>query len=85
MPFRKIAFLALTAALVLSPVAYAQDTPTIVVDPAIATMTVDQMVEARKSGMKQNGMTLRGAAALTGADAVAAATAAQAAQLIPLI
>jgi len=74
MPFRKIAFFALTAALVLSPVAYAQDAPTIVVDPAIATMTLDQVVEARKNGMKQNGMTLRGAAELSGADAVAAAT-----------
>lgn len=61
--------LALTAA-----VAVAQDTPAVVVDPAIATMTTDQLVEARQNAMKQNGMTLRGAASLTGDEAVAAAT-----------
>ena len=74
MPIHKVALLALAASLAFTPLTFAQDTSTVVVDPAIAAMTVDQMVEARKSGMKQNGMTLRGAAALTGSDAVAAAT-----------
>ncbi len=40
--------------------AFAQDTP-VVVDPAIETMAVDQLVEARQSAMKQNGGLLRSA------------------------
>jgi cytochrome c556 len=53
--------------------AVAQDNP-VAVDPAIETMTVDQLVEARQSAMKQNGGLLRSAMQATGDDAVAAAT-----------
>ena len=66
--------LILAFALALTAVAVAQDTPAVVVDPAIATMTNDQLVEGRQNAMKQNGMTLKGAGALTGDEAVAAAT-----------
>jgi cytochrome c556 len=66
--------LALASTLLLGAIAFAQDTPTVVVDPAIATMTNDQLVQARKDAMKQNGMTLRGAGQLSGPEAVAAAT-----------
>ena len=74
MPMPKLAVAALAAFLALSTQIVAQDTPTIVVDPAIAAMTNEQLVEAREAAMKQNGMLLRGAAGLSGADAVAAAT-----------
>ena len=50
--------------------ATAQDT---VVDPAIATMTPEQLVEARQAAMKEDGGILRGAGDLSGADATAAA------------
>jgi len=53
--------------------AMAQDNP-VVVDPAIETMTVDQLVEARQAAMKQNGGLLRSAMRATGDEAVAAAT-----------
>ena len=42
-------------------------------DPAIASMTPEQLVETRQATMMQNGRILRGAASLSGADAVAAA------------
>ena len=71
MPMNKLALAAIAATLSLTAIAFAQD---IVVDPAIASMTNDQLVKARQDAMKQNGMTLRGAADLSGADAVAAAT-----------
>ena len=45
----------------------------VVVDPAIATMTPDQLVEARQAAMKQNGGILRDLGTLAGAEAVAAA------------
>jgi cytochrome c556 len=45
----------------------------VAVDPAIATMTPDQLVAARQAAMKENGGTLKQAGSLTGADAVAAA------------
>ena len=51
----------------------AQDSP-VVVDPAIETMTVEQLVEGRQAAMKQNGGLLRSAMQATGDDAVAAAT-----------
>ncbi|MEQ1771389.1 MAG: cytochrome c [Devosia sp.] len=74
MPLRKITAIALAALIVaFSAAAFAQTTP-IVVDPAIATMTPEQLVETRQAHMKQNGGILRGAAQLSGADAVAAAT-----------
>jgi cytochrome c556 len=44
----------------------------VAVDPAIATMTPEQLVEARQAAMKEDGGILRGAKDLTGADAVAA-------------
>lgn len=50
--------------------AIAQD---MAVDPAIATMSADQVVAARKAAMKENGGTLKAAGALTGAEASAAA------------
>ena len=50
--------------------AIAQD---MAVDPAIATMSPDQLVEARQAAMKENGGTLKKAGALTGAEASAAA------------
>ena len=50
--------------------ALAQD---MAVDPAIATMSADQVVAARKAAMKENGGTLKAAGALTGAEASAAA------------
>ncbi len=64
-----------TAALALmaaAGLAFAQDTP-VVVDPAIETMSVDQLVEARQNAMKQNGGLLRGAMRASGDDAIAAA------------
>ena len=42
-------------------------------DPAIATMTPEELVEARQAAMKENGGILRGAGALAGADTVTAA------------
>jgi cytochrome c556 len=74
MPQNSPLILGFALALTLGAVAVAQDTPTIVVDPAIASMTNEQLVEARQAAMKQNGMTLRGADSLTGEQAVAAAT-----------
>lgn len=50
--------------------AIAQD---VMADPAIASMSPEQLVESRVAAMKQNGGILRGAGALTGAEAVAAA------------
>ena len=42
-------------------------------DPAIETMTNEELVAARKAAMKEDGGLLRNAANLSGADAVAAA------------
>ena len=58
----------LTAALAVGVLA--QD---ITVDPAIASMTPEQVVDKRQELMKANGGVLKGAGALTGAEAVAAA------------
>jgi cytochrome c556 len=75
MPLSKItAFAAAALVATLSLAAFAQTTPAIVVDPAIAAMTNEQLVEARQAAMKEDGGILRGAAALTGDEAVAAAT-----------
>ena len=73
MPLKSPLIIGFALALTLAAVAIAQDTPAVVVDPAIATMTNEQLVEARQAAMKQNGMTLRGAADLSGEQAVAAA------------
>ncbi len=64
-----IAFAGLLTASIAAAVV-AQD---VVADPAIATMTPEQLVEARQETMKANGGILRGAGSLSGADAVAAA------------
>jgi cytochrome c556 len=64
-----IAFAGLLAAGIAAGVV-AQD---VMADPAIATMTPEQLVEARQETMKANGGILRGAGGLSGADAVAAA------------
>ena len=74
MPMKSPLILGFSLALAITAVATAQDTPAVVVDPAIAGMTNEQLVEARQNAMKQNGMTLRGAASLTGDQDVAAAT-----------
>ena len=70
MSLKKISVLALASfvAAGIAAAVVAQD-----VDPAIATMTPDQLVEARQETMKANGGILRNAGSLSGADAVAAA------------
>ena len=73
MPLKSPLIIGFVLALTVA-VAIAQDTPAVVVDPAIATMSNDQLIETRQAAMKQNGMTLRGAADLSGEQAVAAAT-----------
>lgn len=62
--------LAGVALVAVAAVAIAED---VVVDPAIATMTAEQKVEAREAAMKDNGAILKSAGGLTGADAEAAA------------
>ena len=63
-------FAAGAMALGLAATVTAQDAA---VDPAIAAMTPEQLVEARQAAMKEDGGILRGAGALTGAEATAAA------------
>jgi cytochrome c556 len=74
MPKKNPLLAALVLTLTIGAAAVAQDNAGVVVDPAIETMTNEQLVDARQSAMKQNGMTLRGAAGLSGDQAVAAAT-----------
>jgi cytochrome c556 len=75
MPLSKIpAIGAAVLALFLTASAIAETAPAVVVDPAIAGMTNDQLVAARKAAMREDGGILRGATALTGDEAVAAAT-----------
>ena len=74
MPIKTLTLTAFAATLTLGAIAFAQDTPAIVVDPAIASMTNEQLVEARQAAMKEDGMVLRGAAQLTGDEAIAVAT-----------
>lgn len=52
--------------------AFAQDV-VITPDPALATLSPEEMVAKRQAIMKEDGGILKGAGALTGADAVAAA------------
>lgn len=61
MPLKPFLPLAIVATLALGAVAIAQDTPAVVVDPAIATMTNEQLVEARQQAMEDNGRAMRGA------------------------
>jgi cytochrome c556 len=73
MSLAKLSILALAGLMTLGVVTglHAQDAP--VVDPAIATMTPEEMVAARKAAMREDGGVLRGAGSLTGAEASAAA------------
>src|SRR5690242_1425359 len=75
MPLSKITAIA-SAVLIAAVTAtsFAQTAPTIVVDPAIAGMTNEQLVAARQAAMKEDGGVLRTAAGLIGDDAIAAAT-----------
>lgn len=59
MPMKSALVLAFAAALTLGSVAVAQTLPA--VDPAIATMTNEQLVDARQKAMEDNGRALRGA------------------------
>jgi cytochrome c556 len=70
MSLSRISTFALAGLMTLGIVAggFAQD-----VDPAIASLSPDEAVEARQAAMKENGGVLRGAADLTGAEAAAAA------------
>jgi cytochrome c556 len=61
---------AVAACLAVGSFAVAQDAA---VDPAIAAMTPEQLVEARQAAMKEDGGVLRGAGDLSGAEASAAA------------
>ncbi|MGV3491478.1 MAG: c-type cytochrome [Devosia sp.] len=71
MPSKRIAAIALAAVVAAAGTfAYAQ---TYVPDPAIASMTPEQMVALRQDHMKEDGGILRSAGNLTGAEAVAAA------------
>jgi cytochrome c556 len=60
------------AALAVAAGAIAQDVPT-TPDPALSTLSVEEMVEMRQAWMKENGGILRGAANLSGDNAVEAA------------
>ena len=73
MSLAKISILALAAIMTLGVATSLQAEDAPVVDPAIAAMTPEAMVAARKAAMKEDGGILRGAAALTGAEATAAA------------
>jgi cytochrome c556 len=74
MPIRRPALFALAAVLSLGSLAAFAQEALPPVDPAIATMSVDQKVEARQKAMKQDGQLLRKAGAATGDAAVEAAT-----------
>lgn len=73
MPRRSSLLAAAAFAIVAASIAVAQDSA-ITVDPAIAGMSVDQLVEARQNAMKQNGGVLRGAMSASGDAAVTAST-----------
>ena len=74
MPMPRIAVVSFAAIVAFGTLAAIADD--IVVDPAIASMTADQKVEAREALMKDNGGTLKSLfiGAVTGDAAVAAAT-----------
>ena len=71
MSFRNLSALALAGLLSVNigAAVVAQD---LTVDPAIASMSPEQLVEARQAAMKQNGGIMRGLGNLNGAEAVAA-------------
>ncbi|MEO6634919.1 MAG: cytochrome c [Devosia sp.] len=74
MPLSKIT--AIASAIVVATLAAAAiaQSPPVVVDPAIATMTNEQLVTARQEAMREDGKILREAGGLLGDDAIAAAT-----------
>ena len=73
MSLAKITILALAGLMTLGVATSLQAEDAPVVDPAIAAMTPEAMVAARKAAMKEDGGVLKGAGNLTGADATAAA------------
>jgi cytochrome c556 len=75
MSLKRIGALALAGFLSLAALgAISVTAQDVVVDPAIATMTPEQLVDARQAAMKQNGGILKElGGGLAGADAVAAA------------
>ena len=71
MPTNKLAVFALaTAFAAVATFAFAQ---TITTDPALASLSPEQMVAKRQAIMKEDGGLLKGAGALSGAEAVATA------------
>lgn len=71
MTFRSLAALSLAGLVAMFACAVVgDDVPVFTIDPAIATMTADQKVEAREQAMKQDGGALRAASRATGTDAV---------------
>ncbi|MEQ1900142.1 MAG: cytochrome c [Devosia sp.] len=76
MPLSKLTAIAsvILVTVAITASAIAQTSPEIVVDPAIAAMTNDELVAARQNAMKQDGGILKGAGGLMGDEAVAAAT-----------
>ncbi len=72
MPLKSPLILAFVAALTLGTVAVAQ-TELPAVDPAIASMTNEQLVEARQKAMEDNGRAMRGVQQLN-ENSLAAAT-----------
>jgi cytochrome c556 len=73
MSLRKISALAAAGLLAVTGIAsvFAQDAAT--PDPKYASMTPEQLVDARQAAMEENGKTLKGAKDQTGDAAVAAA------------
>jgi cytochrome c556 len=70
---KKIPFALALAGIVMAGVVASVTAQDVMVNPAIATMTPDVLVETRQEIMKQNGGTLRNIGGMSGADAVAAA------------
>jgi cytochrome c556 len=69
---KSLAFLPLAGLVAFATLSIAQDAP--VVDPAIAGMTVDQLVDARQAAMKEDGMLLRESGGATAERRVEIAT-----------
>jgi cytochrome c556 len=73
MLLRNISAAVALAGLMFAGVAATVTAQDVVVDPAIATMTPEQLVEERQGIMRENGGTLRNIATMSGAEAAAAA------------
>ena len=72
MPISRLAAICFAVLAALGSVAALAQAPA--VDPAIASMTPDQMVAARQAAMKQDGGALKAAFGQSGAEAEASAT-----------